>query len=704
MPNRLRPGLYRPLALLACLALAAGCGDDPDAAVPTKPAAADAAALGPWGVELRHIDTAIDPGNDFYRYVNAGWLETAEIPPGFASNGAFLELHLKTEARVREIIAEASAEMATDARPADAESGPDRAAERIAALHTSYMDVDEIARRGLDPLAPAIDAIFALADHEGVARMMAQPFHGAVVGLWVQLDPGNPERYVLATGQAGLGLPNREYYLRDQAPFPEHRAAYVDYIAGVFERAGIDNGRARAEDILAFETKLARVHWTPEARRDRVRNYHLMTLAELEGYAAGFPWRVFFAELNVADREEIIVNTDEAVAASATIFADTALATLKSYLAFHYIDAHAALLPDAYSDAHFDFYSRRLGGVAERRPRDERAVAFVNGTLGELVGRIYVDRHFPPEQRAQMLELVGYLRAAFRARLAELEWMDEATREAALEKLEAFTPKIGYPERWHDYSTLEMRPDDLIGNVTRYERWSWDDSVAKLDEPRRDWEWGMTPQTVNAYYSPTRNEIVFPAAILQPPFFDPNADPAVNFAAIGGVIGHEMGHGFDDQGSRSDAAGRLRNWWTDEARAQFEARTSRLVAQYAAFEPIEGLNVNGELTLGENIGDIGGLALAHAAWRRYVDDRYDGTAPVRDGYTGDQRFFMGWAQVWRTVQTEESERKQVLTDPHSPARYRVNGVVRNLHPWYEAFDVDDKDALYLPPNARVEIW
>ncbi|MCA1778234.1 MAG: M13 family metallopeptidase, partial [Xanthomonadaceae bacterium] len=353
---------------------------------------------------------------------------------------------------------------------------------------------------------------------------------------------------------------------------------------------------------------------------------------------------------------------------------------------------------------HFDFFSTRLNGVEEQRPRDKCAIQYVSGVLREQVGKVYVDRHFPPEYRDQMLQLVGYLGQAFDARLNTLDWMDDPTRAEALAKLESFTPKIGYPDRWHDYSTVEMRRDDLIGNMERLRQWQWRDQLAKLKEPARDWEWFMSPQMVNAYYSSTRNEIVFPAGILQPPFFDPKADPAVNFGGIGAVIGHEMGHGFDDQGSKSDANGVLRNWWTETSRANFEQLTAQLVEQYNGFEPVEGMTINGQLTLGENIGDLGGLAIAYHAYHMYLDEHHDGQAAVLDGYTGDQRFFMSWAQVWRNLQTEESRRARLINDSHSPPEYRVNGIVRNMDAWYEAFDVGEQNALYLPPDQRLSIW
>ncbi|HSH27256.1 MAG TPA: M13 family metallopeptidase, partial [Wenzhouxiangella sp.] len=373
--------------------------------------------------------------------------------------------------------------------------------------------------------------------------------------------------------------------------------------------------------------------------------------------------------------------------------------------AFHWINNHAPLLSSEYQQAHFELYDQRLDGVEEQRERKKRGINFVSSRLGELVGQVYVERHFPPDYREQMMELVEYLRRAFAERLDTLAWMDDETRKEAHRKLEAFLPKIGYPEKWRDYSDVTIDAHDLIGNSHRISQWSWRDQLAKLDEPVREWEWGMTPQTVNAYYSSTRNEIVFPAAILQAPFFDPNADSAVNFGAIGGVIGHEMGHGFDDQGSKSDADGVLRNWWTDNSRQQFEQRTGKLVEQYNGFEPIEGMHINGELTLGENIGDLGGLSIAHHAYKMYLDDHSDGKAPVLDGFTGDQRFFMAWAQVWRNLwASEESLRNRLINDPHSPAEYRVNGIVRNLDTWYEAFDIGPDAELYLAPEDRVSIW
>lgn len=651
--------------------------------------------LGEFGVETQHISDTVDPGDDFFTYVNEGWLETAELPQGFSSLGAFTELYLEAEERVNGIIRDAAA----------AGGQPGTPEYQIGALYAAYMDTDRIEELGLSPLQDEIDQVMQSQTHEDIARWMGRPIHQSIVGLGVTIDPGNPERYVISTGQNGLGLPDRDYYLNEDEPFPGHREAYVDYITDTLDRAGFDNARQRAEDIMALETAIAQVHWTRAERRDRIRNYNLMTVEELANdYAPQFPWMPFLEELGVADQEEIIVNTDEAVQAEAQLFAETPVETWRNYLVFHFINSQAGLLSSEWDEARFAFFGTRLNGTEEQRERDRRAIQYVNGSVGELIGQVYVDRYFPPEYKAQMEELVGYLREAFADRLQTLEWMDDETREEAFAKLEAFLPKIGYPDVWRDYASLEVSDDDLIGNARRVGQWFWEDSRSRLGGPVREWEWFMSPQTVNAYYSSQRNEIVFPAAILQAPFFDPYADPAVNFGGIGAVIGHEMGHGFDDQGSRSDGTGLQRNWWTDASRAAFEERTGALGAQYAQFSPLEGMNVNPDLTMGENIGDLGGLSIAHHAYQLYLDDHSGGEAPVIDGYTGDQRFFFAWAQVWRNIRTDESLRNQIVTDPHSPAQYRVNGVVRNMDAWYDAFGVTEDDALYLAPEDRVSIW
>lgn len=653
---------------------------------------AASAILGSWGVETQHISETIEPGDDFFRYVNEGWLNSAEYPAGFSSLNGFTELYLQTEERIEDIIQEVAA--------GNPEAGSTEY--QIGTLYNDYLDRDRIEELGISPIQGGIDSALNAGTHEEIATLMGGLNFPSIVGFGVTIDPGDPTRYVISTGQSGLGLPNRDYYLRDDEPFPGHREAYVDYIAGVFDRAGIDNGRERAEAILAFETAIAEIHWTRAQVRDRIANYDLQTVEALMEYAPGFPWEAFIAAAGGEGQTEIIVNTNTAVQGLAQLYGETPLETLQSYLAFHYIDNHTALLPEAYDTASWEFYSQRLNGTEEQRPRELRAVAFVNGNFGEGLGQVYVERYFPPEYRDQMTELVEYLRRAFADRLETLEWMDDETRAEAFDKLEAFLPKIGYPEVWRDFSSIEIVEGDLIGNSHRVAEWYRADSRSRLGQPIRQWEWFMSPQTVNAYYSSQRNEIVFPAAILQPPFFDPNADMAVNFGAIGGVIGHEMGHGFDDQGSRSDGTGLQRNWWTEFARGQFEERTSALGSQYDTFCPIEGDCVRGAQTMGENIGDLGGLSIALHAYRMYLED--NGGGEDIEGYTPEQRFFMAWAQVWRGIRTEDSMRTRLLTGVHSPNQYRTNGVVRNMDAWYEAFNVSEDDDLYLPPDQRVSIW
>lgn len=662
---------------------------------------ADSAARGPafgqWGVETRYIAPEIAPGDDFYRHVNKGWLDTATIPPGLPMNGAFVGLALSTERQVQAIVDAALRQQAAVGTPV----------QQIADLHASYTDMARRNALGSRPLQAGLDAILKLTDRRDFARRMGEPGYGSVVGMGVDQDPGNPRRYVLSLSQSGIGLPGRDYYLKDEEPYIGFRSAYRDYIEGVFQRAGVGDGKAQAEAIVAFETALAATHWTPEAQRDAVKTYHPMSVKALARYAPGFDWAAFLGAGGFDGVTRVNLSTDTAVKAAAALFGKTPVDTLRAYTAFHYLDRRAPLLSQPWVDAHFDFYARRLGGIAVQRPLDKQALEFLaRPPVAEQMGRLYAERYFPSDSKAAAEKLVRFLRAAFRERLARSEWMDAPTRKAAIAKLDAVTVKIGYPDKWHDFSTVRVARDDLLGNVMRYEAWAQRDARAMLDGPVRKWEWSALtmPQVINAYYSSAGNEIVFPAAILQPPFFDPKADPAVNYGAIGMVIGHELGHGFDDQGNRFDGRGALRNWWTEPARAAFELRAKQLVAQYDRYLPLPGLNLSGQLTLGENIGDLGGIAIAWSAYRKLVATDYAGQAPVIDGYTGDQRFFLGYAQLWRSQYNEGFLRRITLTDPHSPGEFRVNGVLRNFGPWYEAFDVKPGNALYLPPEARVSIW
>lgn len=662
---------------------------------------ADSAARGPafgqWGVETRYIAPEIAPGDDFYRHVNKGWLDTATIPPGLPMNGAFVGLALSTERQVQAIVDAVLGQQAAVGTPV----------QQIADLHASYTDMARRNALGSRPLQAGLDAILKLTGRRDFARRMGEPGYGSVVGMGVDQDPGNPRRYVLSLSQSGIGLPGRDYYLKDEEPYIGFRSAYRDYIEGVFQRAGVGDGKARAEAVVAFETALAATHWTPEAQRDAVKTYHPMSVKALARYAPGFDWAAFLGAGGFDGVTRVNLGTDTAVKATAALFGKTPVDTLRAYTAFHYLDRRAPLLSQPWVDAHFDFYARRLGGIAVQRPLDKQALEFLaRPPVAEQMGRLYAERYFPSDSKAAADKLVRFLRAAFRERLARSEWMDAPTRKAAIAKLDAVTVKIGYPDKWHDFSTVRVACDDLLGNVMRYEAWAQRDARAMLDGPVRKWEWSALtmPQVINAYYSSAGNEIVFPAAILQPPFFDPKADPAVNYGAIGMVIGHELGHGFDDQGNRFDGRGALRNWWTEPARAAFELRAKQLVAQYDRYLPLPGLKLSGQLTLGENIGDLGGIAIAWSAYRKLVATDYAGQAPVVDGYTGDQRFFLGYAQLWRSQYNEGFLRRITLTDPHSPGEFRVNGVLRNFGPWYEAFDVKPGNALYLPPEARVSIW
>jgi putative endopeptidase len=499
-------------------------------------------------------------------------------------------------------------------------------------------------------------------------------------------------------------LPEREFYLRDDAQFREIRDQYRAHLARLLELGGIARGAeaaGAAGRILALETEIAKLHWPAAKRRERELTYNPRSRVQLLEMTQGFPLTEALASAGFGKVQEFVVREADAMAPLAALFRQTPVATWREYMAYHYLRSNASVLPQVVDDEVFAFFGKQLNGQPEQRPRWKRGVDAVDDALGEAVGQVYVERHFSPESKAQMSALVENLRKAYAQRIRALPWMTDETKKVALEKLAAFRPKIGYPDRWRDYSALGVSASDAFGNAQRAELFEWQRSIAKLDKPTDRDEWGMTPQTVNAYYSPVFNEIVFPAAILQPPFFDPAADPAVNYGAIGGVIGHEMGHGFDDQGSKSDARGVLRTWWNERDETAFKQLGDRLAEQYSQFEPLPGLRLNGRLSLGENIGDLGGLSVAFEAYRLSLGGR---SAAVVDGMTGDQRFFHGWAQVWRTLFREQRLRNQIMTGPHSPAEFRVNGVVRNLDAWYEAFGVKPGDKLYLPPEKRVRIW
>jgi len=700
---------YLRLAAGMIALLPAACGDqqqDEQSQQERTPAdqqesrvAAGEAELGSWGVDLSARKKSIDPGDDFFGYANGSWLEEFEIPGDEARWGSFMKLRERSQKQVRAILEDLSED--------NFEKGTIK--QKVSDFYASFMDAETVNAKGLKPLEPLLEDIAAATSHDDIIRLMGQAGRrdlNGPISAGVDLDRKNPDRYMLNISHSGLGLPDRSYYLQDSERFTKIRSQYQQHIAKMLKMADVGEAEAKAKAILKLETAIAEEHWPREELRNRTKTYNVFTLDELKSEFASMAWTRFFeaADIPLEEIAEVNVNTPDALEPLAKRIEKTPVETWKAYLAFHAITNHAEVLSQDVYDAHFAFFGKTLEGQPEQKPRWKRAVDVVGsarGGLGEAIGRIYVDRHFPPEAKAKMDALVENLRQAFRRRLKRIDWMGEETKKEAFEKLETFNPKIGYPDEWRDFSDLTIVPGDLMANVRAMREFFYDDQIDRLTEKADRDEWFMAPQTVNAYYNPSWNEIVFPAAILQPPFFDPNADPAVNYGGIGAVIGHEMGHGFDDQGSKSDAQGVQRNWWTDQDRKRFEKRTQALVEQYNQYEPIEGQTVNGQLTLGENIGDLGGLSIAYEAYKISLDGE---KPPERDGLTGTQRFFFGWAQVWKGKRREEYMLRALKSDPHSPPKYRVNGVVRNIDAWYDAFDVDKKDDLYLPPEERVSIW
>ena len=647
------------------------------------------AAFGEWGVDLSARDLSIQPGDDFWRYANNTWFRNNPIPPAETSWGGFTSLRNDVEQQLRTIVDGAA-------------QASDPVSQRVAAMYASWMDEAGIEARGTAPLRPYLDRINAAQSRDDLVRLFATPGFPSPLGVGITPNPGDPTHYAAGASQGGLGMPNRDYYLNPGAQFDAYRAAYRTYVATIFRLAGYSEPEARADRVIALEHAIAEAHWTPEQSRDVARSINPMTPAQLAALAPEFNWPLWLEGEGLSGVNTIIVRQTTAIQAEGRLFASTPIQTWKDWLAFQFVSRNAEFLPRAFDQANFDFYSHTLRGTEQQRDRWRRGLAVVNRTLGEDVGQLYVARYFPAESQRQMTELVGNLRASLGERLRANQWMDDATRQAAIAKLDAFDPRVGFPVRWIDYSSMHVDSQDLLGNMMRAQQFQHNLELSRLPNPVDRSLWGMTPQTVNAYYSPLTNQITFPAAILQPPFFDPNADPAVNYGAIGAVIGHEMGHGFDDQGSRFDGSGRLRNWWSEQANARFQELVTRLGAQYDTYEPVPGLRIRGRQTMGENIGDLGGIEVAYGAYRRYVAQH--GEPPVLNGLTGDQRFFLAYAQVWRSQQRPDALRQQVLTDPHSPAEFRVNGVVRNVDAWYRAFNIQPGNRLYLPPDQRVHIW
>jgi putative endopeptidase len=655
-------------------------------------------AVSPWGVDLGFMDKSVQPGTDFFAYANGAWLKTSEIPPDRSYSGVNLELNKQNEERLKDIVT-----------GLQAKSDPTVEERKLRDLYGAFMDEKQIEASGLAPAKKDLKRIASLATLKDVARAMGDvslsldgPF-----ALYIGIDDKHPSAYSINLYQSGLGLPDRDYYLRDDKEIVATREAYKKYLAQLLTFAGVKDADARAAAIYKLENDLAVVSWAAEDRRDAEKTYNPLSTTDLKVLAPQFPWDAYIAEAGISSTSpkgprQVIVAEKSAFPKLADVFVKTPVAVWRDYLTTRYLHAFAAYLPKKYDDADFAFYGTVLQGKPQQLDRPTRGVQLLDGEMGEALGKLYVAKYFPPEAKAKADDLVRNLLKAYADDIKTLDWMTPETRAKALDKLSKYMLKVGYPDHWRDYSALAVSRSDLVGDIKNAIHFEWDRELKRVDDPVDRTEWGMTPPTNNAYYNPTFNEIVFPAGILQPPFFDPNADDAVNYGEIGATIGHEISHGFDDQGSKYDGDGVLRNWWTDADRANFDARTAALAKQYDQYEPLPGIHINGKLTLGENIADLAGLVIAYKAYHIALGGK---PAPVLDGYTGDQRFYIAYSQSWRQKDRDGRLREQLLSNPHSPPADRVNGVVSNDDGWYAAFpDIKPTDKYYLPPDQRVHLW
>ncbi len=680
--------LRRVVAVVVAGCVMAG-GAHPGRADAAQPAAAAAS-----GVDLQYVDPAVRAQDDTYRYLNGKWLDSFEIPADKGAYGAFTVVDDATQAQLKHIV---------DGLGERAQSDVD--ARKLADLYASFMDEPRLERAGLAPLAPTFAAIAALKDARGIAALVARANRsgfGAPYDIGIRPDPKDSTRYAVSVQQSGLGMPDRDYYLSDDAKLAAVRAKYRQHVEKMLSMAGDRDAKREAEDILALETALARLQWTRVENRDPIKTYNKKSLAELGTLVPGYDWRRYLADEGIAGKVDyLIVRQPSYLEGLAGLIGKTPVAVWREYFRWHALSSAAPYLAKRFVDERFAFTGTTLRGIPENLPRWKRGLALLNGAMGEALGRLYVAEYFPPEHKRRMQALVANLIATYREDIDHLDWMGPQTRVGAQAKLAKLAIKIAYPDTWRDYGALRITRDDLWGNVQRANEFEFRRQTAKLGKPIDRGEWFMSPQTVDAYYNPVMNEIVFPAAILQPPFFDANADDAVNYGGIGAVIGHEISHGFDDSGSQYDADGNLHDWFTAEDHARFKARTEALVAQYDAYESVPGFHVNGRLTLGENIGDNSGLAVAYAAYHRSLAGQ---AAPVIDGLTGDQRFYLGWVQVWRGKVREALAIELVKTDPHSPPLVRGTAPLKNQPGFYSAFGVNSGDHMYLPPEQRVSIW
>ena len=647
------------------------------------------------GITFDNMDKNVRPQDDFYLYVNGGWMNTAEIPGDRTNIGAFYDLRENARDDVKAIIEDLS-------KSANLAEGTDE--QKVADLYRSFMDVETLNKLGVTPLQATFDKIAALKDKNELVTFFGENQvngGGTPLAFYINVDAKDSTRYATHIWQYGLSLPEKDYYFNEGERFVNIRKAFVEHIEKMFTLAGLPNGKAAAESVLALETAIAEKHWDVVETRDSTKTYNKYQVSELATLAPDINWNGYLAALGGDKQTDIIINQPSYIQGLNEVLKANDLATWKTYMTWQALTHSASNLSEALDTENFEFFSKTLNGQAEQEPRWKRGVTAVSGTLGEVVGKVYVKRHFVPEAKDRMEGLVENLRSAYGSSIESLDWMSDSTKLAAKDKLAKFNPKIGYPKKWADYSKLSIKADDLVGNATRASVVEHNRNVAKLGQPIDKDEWHMTPQTVNAYYNPTMNEIVFPAAILQPPFFNLEADDAVNYGGIGAVIGHEMGHGFDDQGAKFDGEGNMRDWWTEADLKAFESKGKALVAQYDGYQVFDDLHVNGELTLGENIGDLSGVTIAYKAYKMSLNGK---EAPVIDGLTGDQRFFMGFSQIWRVKMKEEAMRNRVATDPHSPGHFRALGALSNMPEFYQTYDVKEGDKMYIAPESRVKIW
>jgi putative endopeptidase len=704
--------------LAMSLATLAGCGSKP-AAPPTAPTAPEPqsapapapepvqamtpadparpkAEIGAWGFDATGMDKSVAPGASFYQFANGTWEKTTEIPADKAEYGMFGALADRSDERTKQILEAAAGAPGTDEQ-------------RIGDYYKTFMDEAAVEAKGTAPVKSELDQIAKIKDVHGLVLAFAANLRGGVTSPFrcrIGQDRKDPETEIGNLSQGGLGLPDRDMYDASKPQFAKLRDGYKQYIATMFTLTGVKDAEKRAAAVYGLEEKIAATHWTRVQNRDSQKTYNKMTIAELQSQAPGIDWKVWLKATGLEGQAAVVVNQPSAIAGTSLLVKSEPLAVWKDYLTLHAVTEAAPYLPKAFVDANFEMFGKTLSGTPQIKDRWKRAVDDITRKLGEAVGQVYVARYFTPQTKAHADQLVKNLLTSMGQRLDGLAWMGAETKTKAKAKLATYNPKIGYPKKWRDYSALTVTAGDALGNAHRAEQFEYNRNLAKLGKPVDRDEWGMTPMTVNAYYNSTLNEIVFPAAILQPPFFDVNADDAINYGGIGAVIGHEISHGFDDQGSQYDASGALKNWWTKEDSDKFKIATAQLVAQYSAYCPIPAADgkpaqcVKGELTLGENIADLAGLTIAYNAYKLSLGGK---PAPVLDGTTGDQRFFLGWAQVWRRKYRDQELANRLVTDPHSPSAYRAS-VVRNLEPWYEAFKPQPGDALYLAPDQRVKIW